>query len=321
MDEDERTEGERSKIFRPLTFAVPGTATRLADIVTEDNALAWLYHVALALPPVVLLVSLLRASNRTRATMARLAGYGVLAGLVDAFILRDPMAARIPSITPLIGAGTAILIGEWRGGGIGRWRGGRVTGRPIATVPRTVWWTVLTAAGVGLLVATAVSVGRLIWLPPRTNLQIADRISVLRRTPAALDLLPKGELQPTVEYLRDCTQPSDRVLVAWFAAEAYFFSGRGFAAGLPEVFGEHWSGLRYQRRSLDLLSRQSVPVIVTLADQPMDHYEFLWNYVARRYRLAYDGRLGPGPHINIWVEANRPVARRYGVQALPCYAG
>ena len=80
--------------------------------------------------------------------------------------------------------------------------------------------------------------------------------------PPDLDLMPKGAMEPVAAYIRECTKPTDRFFEPWFAGELYFFSGRGFAAGLPVVFGDHWSEIPFQRRALRILEHESVPIIL-----------------------------------------------------------
>jgi len=43
---------------------------------------------------------------------------------------------------------------------------------------------------------------------------------------------PQGELPDAVRYLNSCVQPDERVLLTWSAPEYYYFSQRGFGAGI-----------------------------------------------------------------------------------------
>jgi hypothetical protein len=132
--------------------------------------------------------------------------------------------------------------------------------------------------------------------------------------------MPKGAREPLASYIRSCTKPTDRFFVPWFAADLYFFSGRAFAAGLPVVFGNHWTELRYQRRSLQLFETQSVPIILTEDDQLGQSLPFIWDFIVAHYVMVRRTAIGPSPEVEIWVRRGLPVTRLYGPLALPCFA-
>jgi hypothetical protein len=288
-----------------------GNAKWLPTIFRPENAQAWLHRFALVVPVAAVLLVPLRRSNRDRRTIARLLSSGTLVGLAALFVLREPVHARIGGVLPVVLIAAGLLVGEWRAGM-------RV---PVSTPTRKA------ARQVGLLVVAAVpffltlaSLWGLLAYPPFKNIEVARRLSEFATVPPDIDLMPKGAMEPVAEYIRACTRPTDRFFEPWFAGELYFFSGRGFAAGLPVVFGDHWSELPFQRRALRILEQQNVPIILREDGDLEKQYRFIWTYVLEHYELARTTRLGSYPALQIWVRQGQPVTRLYGKLGLPCYA-
>jgi hypothetical protein len=109
------------------------------------------------------------------------------------------------------------------------------------------------------------------------------------------------------------------VFAAWFFSELYYFTGRGFAGGLPVLFEKHWSELPYQRRSLELLQSQSVPIILTTRSKDLRSYEFLWSFINREYRTVKTPLPPAFPDILVWVRRDILEAGQSAEIELPCY--
>jgi hypothetical protein len=148
--------------------------------------------------------------------------------LLNLFILRDPVAARIGGM-----AGPPMVLLAF-------------IAAPLVQSTRTIGLLALTcamAAGVALTQVSTDAVLRRLN-PSRAIAAIAARA----RSPVPLENLPP-HTTGLVAYLRDCTAPDQRVLLTWFAPDIYFFAQRGFA-GSVDYFGGHWSEPRFQRRIL-----------------------------------------------------------------------
>lgn len=325
-------EGARTKLFQPVDFEIDwarpfvqvtasdGDLSLWRDVdwlpgfSTGKNAIAWLYAVAVGLPLVAALILPWGLATRGRPDVAKLLCYATAAELVALFILRDPLTARMGGAMSLIAIGGGTVIAEWL-----QW-----LRRPQpSTTGAFLTRGLIAGCGVVVCLVTFVSISALVWFPRKSNLQFARRLSEYARTPTSMELLPRGELQSLAEYIRDCTKPSDRVLATWFVGELYFFSGRGFAAGLPVIFGDHWSELRYQRRSLSLLENQSVPIVVTHEDEfNGSQFDFLWAYITEHYELAGEMVLpGVGGNVvTIWTRRGLQAERVWGPLSLPCFA-
>ncbi len=304
-------EGERSNILISPRFELDSSRGPIRSIVSPDNSASVLYFVTLAFVVLSAFILPIFRRNREAPAMAKLLSFATMTALVTIFILREPVSAHIAGAIPLIAVGAALLIDQWR-----VWLQ-PVPGAGTSTPGRRL---AIASAGILVLSLLTANITALIEVPRSKNIEFGRRLREYSETPVSLNLLPKSAFEPLVEYLRSCTSDSDRVLVGWFGAEVFFFSGRGFAAGLPEVFGTHWNGLKYQRRSLQLMERQSVPIIVTMTERPITDYTFLWDFVEKKYRLAYEGVLSQSPPLQFWVRRDRPVERQFGEYALPCYA-
>ena len=322
-------EGERTKLFRPAEFNIDWslplvdvdrsagnrdiweTVTWFPGFSREENASAWLYWLAVVMPIAAALIVPLRRVNRERATMARVVSYAALGELTALLILRDPVKARIGGVMPLVVVGGGLMVAE-------------ISAAMRLDRPHTMLLVarrgVLIAAGIVPLVLTCVCLWTLAWWPPLDNLRMLNRLSRFAELPVNLDLMPKGAREPLASYIHACTKPTDRFFVPWFAADLYFFSGRGFAAGLPVVFANHWTEMPYQRRSLQLFETQSVPIILTEDDQLGQALPFLWDYIVGHYDMVRKTAIGPSPEVEIWVRRGLPVTRTYGPLGLPCFA-
>ena len=258
-----------------LTYGVrEGARTRmLAAPPLSLDTLAG-YYLVIAVPIVSAVVIVLRRDASERAHVWSAVALCVL---LDLFILRDPVMARVGGV-----AGPPAILAAWLAGRV--W--------PVPRVVRV-------AAGT-MAVAAVVIVAAESWNPFGADSRLkTDRIaSLLReraRTPARVEDLP-SEIRGLVAYLRACTAPDDRVLAAWFAPEVYFYAQRGFAAGMAVTFGGHWSEPRFQQRSVERLSSQRAPIVIvrTGSDLLATDYPMLDAYVRERYRLVGESDFGDG---------------------------
>jgi hypothetical protein len=106
--------------------------------------------------------------------------------------------------------------------------------------------------------------------------------------------------------------------------EIYFFSQRGFAAGLPTIFVDHWSEDRFQARSVKIWQSQSVPIVITDADRAIDTtHPMLARHIDDHYRLAGTTNFGngeeDGPPYRIYVQRDRTPRSTHQRTSLPCF--
>jgi hypothetical protein len=194
---------------------------------SADNAgVVVLYYAAYALIPVGLAVfaSTWRLTARPAAVTAI-----VLLACYCLIIMRHPLDARIPDLGAVLAVvGTLVTLESVR----------QLRERITVPLARATATTVVLLFAVWPLHAGWQIAG----VPARiTETRVADGFEKVTERVSALAAVgsqwpwtwywPAGDMPPVVDYIASCTEPTDRILVTWFAPEYYFFSRRGFAAG------------------------------------------------------------------------------------------
>lgn len=305
----------------------------------RDNAVAWLYYLLVLLPPAAIVSLLLDRRHRRPppeepATSVTVLSTAALCLLVNVFILRDPIEARLGAVAvpALILAAflfrrplrPAIADGDTRTG-----TGPLARTRRVVAVTATLVILGLTAAGLLALTTWGwrANKGEPFW--PSVIATRAQRVAVsLREVPPGLDLVPRTGEVGLIRYLRECSRPSDPVMATWFAPQLYFFAGRPFAAGMAVFFGDHWRALRYQRRAIARLEQQP-PSLVILEERTYDdfrtQYPFIHRYVFDRYEVSGESDFGDraveGWGYRILVNRALPAPPRSARWGLSCFAG
>jgi hypothetical protein len=219
----------------------------LPDVWSGDNAAGLLFYV-LAGVPVLALATLLFTPHRDPTTRATIASLVTLTILLDAFILRDPIGARIGGI-----AGPPAVLGAWL-------TRQAVHAGPLIALRRLA---LIAVAAIVLVALSIASSWRLLLFPVVTDPArvLAVFHSVAAPTQDQLRLLaPRDEA--LVRYVRRCTVPTDRVFATWFFPELYWYAQRGFAGGVVALFGDHWSEPRFQERMVDSFHTHAVPIVL-----------------------------------------------------------
>lgn len=215
-----------------------------------------------------------------RSVAARVLPVAVVAVLVNASFLRDPLNTRLAdAIAP------AALLGVWL-----------VSRAWSVTRLRAAWVSisaaVLLAAGYSVAVIgnTAEEFDRMglggDWsrLPARVQAQTADlreRFSA-RQMPTAV----AAGVKPFIEYLDRCTLASDRLLLAGFLPEVAYFARRPFAGGQSTFVDGYYGSGEDQRRVVERLGRQSVPFMLSREEDAAEFdaaFPIVAGYVRSRY--------------------------------------
>jgi hypothetical protein len=275
---------------------------------TTSNGEAVLFYLLTMLPPVTIAILVWQRRTDTSLRRAHAVTVVVLCVLLDVFILRDPISARVGGMAgPFAALGAYLAAVAARSGS----RPGR-----------------LAMAGVAVLAAwgLAVAVGwpRQLAIPFEDMRTMQARLSKAATTPPDLSLLPNGRISGMVGYLRDCTGSSDRIFVTWFVPELFYFAQRGFGGAVSATFGGHWSEPRFQHRSIDALESHPTPIVIIQNRsyaQFRNDYPLLDAYVAQHYRPA--GVTGFGDPdagaYRVLVRSDRPTSGIDGRFGLPCF--
>ncbi|MGE0443904.1 MAG: hypothetical protein AB7P99_01650 [Vicinamibacterales bacterium] len=252
----------------PIQVRLERALPRVRLAIPGQRASAFLYHILLALPVVAALVLYRRGASR--AEYAAVGSVIIVVALLDGLVLRDPVSARLGGV-----AGPAAVLGAWL---VAQAR------RPSARVA--------TAIVALLAVAALAAVGewRLRLAPARLVSGLArERLARLTRVPLPADLMLGEQAAGLVEYLRACAAPDERVYLAWYAPDIYFYAQRGFAGGMPVTFGAHWSDDRFEQRLLSAFTARPPAVAVFETgsfEQFSGDYPRLGAFFAARYGAA-----------------------------------
>jgi hypothetical protein len=343
-----RSEARRQDTHVP-TFVIDPMAP-LAALVEPANALPWLYYALLALPPLTIVALILKRVRRRAPSghlpfeAPKILAAALLCLVAQRALLRDPESSyRLADVAGPTAVLAAWLLGQWLVGRRPRTPApGRRDGDPIGptklapTLAGTsgLAWAIPALVLLGITWASIVQVAELGPRSERAALtagpvaaagRAAELLGELRASPP-IDARPRvlgAGGRALARYVHDCTRPTDRLLVTWFAPELYFFSGRGFSGKQLFWFTEYYASPREQDESVKALERDSVPIVIMRSDSGKfsSSFEDVHAYILRNYRLAREGRFGGNIEEMYRVFVNRRTARsgEYRPLSLPCY--
>jgi 4-amino-4-deoxy-L-arabinose transferase-like glycosyltransferase len=285
---------------------------------TVENAQAVFYYLLVLLPFAAALLLARRWPIEHDARRGAVAVVIALSVLLDVFILRDPMTARVGGM-----AGPLAMLAMWLVVHVQR----AIRQHSSRTV-RVGGRTLFACGAFVLLWSLAVTAEwpRQLGEPASAPFAIGSRLGQFALTPPAVDLLPSGRIAGLVGYVQRCTLPTDRVFASWFVPQLFYFAQRGFGGGISAMFGGHWSEPRFQERSIAAFEAQPTPlVLVRVAGYEQFHrdYPLLHAYFQRRYRVAGqagfgDDEAGPDAY-RVLVRVDRQVSSVDQATGLPCF--
>jgi hypothetical protein len=127
-----------------------------------------------------------------------------------------------------------------------------------------------------------------------------------------------------VSYLRQCTQPTDRVFMQHYLPQVTALAERGFAGGHADLRPGFFTSDEMQRLTIERLRRQRVPVALLGAGDGLggfrDSFPLIARYFDERYRTAgehdFDGRRF---QIRLLVRADRTPTGSFAPLGWPCF--
>ena len=293
-----------------------------ASLLSSDNLVPFLYYAFWSVLALGAFVLVWRTTAKTaRATpVERGVGCGLLTMgiLVTIFFLRGNLPARFgDAIVPVA------LLGAWCVG---------------ATAVLHTRATRLLAA----LPATAILVSMLgaMWIIGEVSRELDtggfwnSREAVVRRASRAreeLRSLPPEtwhgmEVSGTLKvarYVSECTRPEDHLMVAGYAPEVPVLARRPFAAGQSKLAFSFYKSDFDQRRALERLERQSVPIVLAnyedFDEAFVTDYPLLWDYVSARYDRAGIISVDDEPRYIVFADTARSPSGTDDALGLPCF--
>jgi hypothetical protein len=272
-------EGQRSGLFKVHSLSLDRVSISYVLIVAT---------VPIALLQLLLLVR--RGHGALRFAGPKILAGALLLSCVTVFILRDSLDSRIGAAAPLAAVLAASIAGQWRS-----------SDRAADTYPLRSW-----AARVAMLLLATTTIAAVFVQVVGLDLLVAPSTVVedFADIPRAWGPPRPGARyyrdSPVARYLAACTPPEARVFINWFDPQVPFFAQRGFAGGMSVVFGSHWSSDADQRRTIEQMESQNVPVvIIRAASDELNNYPRLMAYLNERYReggATGFGAPGGDPH-------------------------
>ena len=329
------------------TFSVPGAVTpSLARRALRVNAAPWLFYLVMAVPVLTLLLIVPRRWLRpTRGgqiggdddqrnilslspTETKIVTAAVLNILANGYLLR----AAKPFVIPDVSALTAVL-GAWllarslRGGAFRSRSERRAWAWPSSWPWRLGGSTWALARITSTLVVVAITLAALV--DGGGGAALGTFIRGVQQSGVSYMVTAAGTLRDSAapfddeapRYVFACTEESDRLLVAGYAPELYYQSGRAFAGGRVYFNSSLGTSQADQTFSLYRLQRESVPIVLHATGD--DEFALLFRpideYLRRHYRAAGEvdaNNVG----FTVLVDRRKTPTRTYDTGTLPCFA-
>jgi hypothetical protein len=284
----------------------------------RDSA-ALLFYVLQAAPILLVILLFIRRSRHTKAHITVVLAAVVMLILYRLVILRHPLVGRLADLSSLFAIVGVLCVTELLEAA--KWIFPR---RPVvaAMLASATWlFVAVTCASVWVLGNLGESLRDTHLLDGR----MADRWVDVARAGTVWpwpSYWPAGSLPPAIQYLHECTRPTDRLLVTWPATEYYYFARRPFGAGhalflWPNAF----TTTRDQRRMLERLEGQRVPVALMNENtyrQFARAYPMLDEYLRTYYVPVGSFKIYDDSMISVAVRRDLKGTRGYGADAWPC---
>jgi hypothetical protein len=256
-----------------------------------------------------------RRDPEALATMARVVPVVVVALLVNAAFLRDPLSTRLPdAVVPDVILGAWLIAQAWHA----------VRARALLIAGA--------AAGVLAMGTSTLAVGHTAEEIDRAGLmtgyrQVPERFR--ERRAQLLDRFSESQipndtietLVPFFRYLQRCTAPDDRILNLGYLAELPVFARRGFAGGLS-YFGVYPSSDAREQRVLERLGHQTVPIAILASDfstEFQQRFPHVAAHVRAHYRQVSDVEIRDDLHLLILADTSLSAATRDAETGFPCF--
>ena len=295
---------------------------QVAPALTRDqNLVAWLYYVMVALPALAAAVWIARvrsAANRDRVEAAAYVWPVIVLTALFAvgFLTRGTLNARLADSAVPAGVLTAWLLSS-----------------PLRAVP-SMRRRLVRIAGVAVLVVSAWSVavlGAVRSTALRSKLEspagMADRTSVvwqtLRQSPAVEALDTAAPLGAAAKYLDRCMPRNTRLFVFGNLPELYFFSNRMFAGGHAWILPGYATSTADQQLTLSRLRAYDVPIVLT-EPEPLYGAEYVPDFplIVEYLRTSYEEvgtlQVGEASRMRVLLAKQARWSVRDAATGLPC---
>ncbi len=304
-----------------------GRAPLVLPALFTDSLVAWLFYLLVALP---FAAGALLWSSRDTAragwpeARAKLAGVALLAFMLNVGFLRGALGARLADVivphTVLIAWMLVVAVQMVRGRAVVALRA------PARLVLALLIFLAFAATGVPLAAELRRRIeASHIALDPGYVVGRMQEMTARFRETWPLERWASPTNNPSMElifYFDACTEPSQRVFVAYYMPQVPALARRGFAGGHPDLRPGFFATEHDQRLFIQRFREQQVPVLVVPPAAEYGHFAGSFPLVdaffASRYGPIVDRALGD---LTVGVRVlNEAVPRgRYARLDLPCF--
>lgn len=274
-----RNEAQRTGIGWPH-FALGDGGSVASFFDRDENATAWIYYMFLAVPLLVVGISVWRWTAVVRTGEPRvgtLVALSLMTALLWYSFLRGNLAARFGDM-----AAPAVVLGAYLLSQATERRGRSWPHVAVTTVLAVVVFGV-TALGTWRLESVSSELRNSRLLEPYDVVDRARRASEeLVGMPRSLRETKVGRMQ-AADYLHRCTRPTDRVIAVGYYPDVPAFSDRLFGGGRITFVLGYYADERYWRETNDKLESQSVPIVVGGWELDDPRFHLLNDYLRSRY--------------------------------------
>jgi hypothetical protein len=312
--------------FRPITHhgrlrrlrnRIPFLRMRVAPgLFTDSNALSWLYYITMLLPFVGAIV-VIRGWRRGTMSPAQVATVGVtvlMCAVINQGLIRESPDSRMADVAGPAAVLGAALTGVALAGKRRRWIG----------VLLVAWALTFWSAAAHGRIWEQLASGRILAGPSGIREQLAHVNNELHLRPIDAYAPPGSTgLRALTRYVFECTAPADRILVAWFAPEVFFYSERLFAGGQVYLDPGGWhSSPTDQQLTVERLRRQRVPVTLVSAEWEAEvraRFPLVDSYVREHFATVARSKFGGTREYAVMAARGIPASRVYEPLGLPCF--
>ena len=185
----------------------------------------------------------------------------------------------------------------------------------MAAALAVIWLLTLDAAGLGRsLSVTGIQGG------PAGVVEVLDEATRRFRSRPIDTWDFEDALGALTRYALECTLPSDRLLVTWFAPQVFFYAERPFAGGQVYLHPGWHASDADQRVTVERLERQRVPILRTNTTEPerfAQSFPIVHDYVMRHYETTMPA-VSTGP-FSVLVDPRIGPTGVHDPTGLPCY--
>lgn len=283
--------------------------TRTVETI-RDNRVAWIFYAELALPLVALLLLALSPQGFRPAwahARAKLGAVAVLGMMLNIGFLRSPLAARLadPSVPhAILIAWLPVAVGALlrRRDLVARSLQRRLLMRGLGAAAVVITVPLLAIFAIAVTDDWRLRLGKA-YLANSPG-EAFERAEIMADEIAASFPLPAAKPDDPVTvltlayYVRQCTQPTDRVFMQHYLPQVAALAERGFAGGHADLRPGFFTSTEMQQLTVQRLRRQSVPIVLVGAGDSLggfrDSFPIIAAYFDEYYRSAgereFDGR-------------------------------